>query len=54
LWSSTNYGVVLQPLPPVSFAKNGIGLDEDVRGWFNTKVPRTTVARRCIARALEK
>lgn len=75
-----DYGVTLQPLPPVSFAKNdigfvdpsgvdhdvlgvalkkalynymhGIGLDEDVRSWFNTKVPRTTVARHRIARAL--
>jgi len=76
-----DYGVTLQPLPPVSFAKNdigfvdptgvdhdalgvalkkalynymhGIGLDEDVRSWFNTKVPRTTVARHRIARALQ-
>jgi len=75
-----DYGVTLQPLPPVSFAKNdigfidptgvdhdalgvalkkalynymhGIGLDEDVRSWFNTQVPRTTVARHRIARAL--
>ena len=31
---------------------HGIGLDEDVRSWFNTKVPRTTVARHRIARAL--
>jgi len=75
-----DYGVTLQPLPPVSFAKNdigfhdptgvdhdalgvalkkalynymhGIGLDEDVRSWFTMKVPRTTVARHRIARAL--
>ena len=75
-----DYGVTLQALPPVSFAKNdigfhdpsgvdhdalgialkkalynymhGIGLDEDVRSWFSTKVPRTTVARHRIARAL--
>jgi hypothetical protein len=75
-----DYGVTLQPLPPVSFAKNdigfhdptgvdhdalgvalkkalynymhGIGLEEDVRSWFNMKVPRTTVARHRIARAL--
>ncbi len=75
-----DYGVTLQPLPPVTFAKNdvgfhdptgvdhdalgvalkkalynymhGIGLDQDVRSWFNTKVPRTTVARHRIARAL--
>ncbi len=74
------YGVSLQPLPPVSFAKNdvafvdptgvdhdalglglkkalynymhGIGLDEDVRSWFATKVPRTRVARQRIQRAL--
>ena len=76
-----DYGVTLQPLPPVSFAKNdigfhdptgvdhdalgvalkkalynymhGIGLEEDVRSWFNMKVPRTTVARHRIARALD-
>ena len=74
------YGVTLQPLPPVTFAKNdvgfidptgvdhdalgvalkkalynymhGIGLDEDVRSWFGGRVPRTTVARHRIARAL--
>jgi radical SAM superfamily enzyme YgiQ (UPF0313 family) len=75
------YGVILKPLPPVSFAKNdvlftdptgvdhaalgvglrkaiynfmhGIGLDEDVRNWFDFKVPRTTVAKHRITRALE-
>ena len=31
---------------------HGIGLDADVRSWFNTKVPRTQVARGRIARAL--
>jgi radical SAM superfamily enzyme YgiQ (UPF0313 family) len=31
---------------------HGIGLDADVRSWFNVKVPRTTVARHRIARAL--
>ena len=74
------YGVTLQPLPPVSFAKNdiafidatgvdhdalgaalkkalynymhGIGLDADVRSWFDIKVPKTKVARGHIARAL--
>jgi radical SAM superfamily enzyme YgiQ (UPF0313 family) len=74
------YGVTLQPLPPVSFAKNdvaffdptgvdhaplgvalkkalynymhGIGLEEDVRTWFDGKVPRTLVPRHRIARAL--
>jgi len=74
------YGVILKPLPPVSFAKNdvlftdptgvdhaalgvglrkaiynfmhGIGLDEDVRSWFDFKVPRTTVAKHRIERAL--
>lgn len=74
------YGITLQPLPPVSFAKNdvgfhdptgvdhealgrvlkkaiynfmhGIGLEEDVRSWFPFKVPRTTVARNRIERAL--
>lgn len=74
------YGVTLQPLPPVTFAKNdvgftdptgvdhdalgaalkkalynymhGIGLDEDVRSWFHGRVPRTTVHRHRIGRAL--
>ncbi len=31
---------------------HGIGLDEDVRSWFPFKVPRTTVARNRIERAL--
>jgi len=76
-----DYGITLEPLPPVSFAKNdvgfhdptgvdhdtlglalkkalynymhGIGLEEDVRSWFSGKVPRTTVARHRIARALQ-
>jgi radical SAM superfamily enzyme YgiQ (UPF0313 family) len=76
------YGVTLQPLPPVSFAKNdigfhdptgvdhdalggalrkaiynymhGIGLEEDVRGWFPFKVPKTTVQRNRIERALRE
>lgn len=75
------YGVTLQPLPPVSFAKNdigfidptgtdhdalgvglkkalynfmhGIGLEEDVRQWFDFPVPKTRVSRHRIARALE-
>ncbi len=74
------YGVTLQPLPPVSFAKNdigfvdptgtdhdalgiglkkalynfmhGIGLEEDVRQWFDFPVPKTKVQRHRIARAL--
>ncbi|MDQ2138196.1 radical SAM protein [Alcaligenaceae bacterium B3P038] len=76
------YGVTLQPLPPVSFAKNdigfhdptgvdhdelgralrkaiynfmhGIGLEEDVRTWFPFKVPKTTVPRNKIERALRE
>ena len=31
---------------------HGIGLDEDVRTWFPFKVPKTTVKRGFIARAL--
>jgi radical SAM superfamily enzyme YgiQ (UPF0313 family) len=31
---------------------HGIGLDEDVRSWFATKVPKTRVPRNFIARAL--
>ena len=74
------YGITLQPLPPVSFAKNdvgftdptgtdhdalgvglkkalynymhGIGLEEDVRSWFDFPVPKTRVARRRIEHAL--
>lgn len=78
------YGVKLQPLPPVAhdraFAKNdigfidptgtdhdalgiglkkalynymhGIGLNEDVRQWFDFPVPKTKVAKHRIARAL--
>ena len=74
------YGVTLQPLPPVSFAKNdigffdptgtdhdrlgvalkkalynymhGVGLEEDVRQWFDHPVPKPTVPRQRIARAL--
>ena len=74
------YGVTLQPLPEVSFARNdvgfvdatgvdhdalgaalkkalynymhGIGLDADVRSWFSGRVPRPTVPRHFIARAL--
>ena len=75
-----DFGVTLQVLPPVSFAKNdigftdptgtdhdalgvglkkalynymhGLGLDDDVRRWFDFKVPKPTVARRRIERAL--
>ncbi len=74
------YGVSLQPLPPVTFAKNdvafidptgvdhdvlgqalkkalynymhGIGVEADVRSWFSGRVPRPTVHRYRIARAL--
>lgn len=74
------YGVTLEPLPPVSFAKNdigfhdptgvdhdrlgaalkkalynymhGIGLEQDVRQWFDFHVPKPTVNRHRIARAL--
>ncbi len=76
------YGVTLEPLPPVSFAKNdigfhdptgvdhdalggalkkaiynymhGIGVEEDVRSWFPFKVPKTTVQRNRIERALRE
>ncbi len=74
------YGVTLQPLPEVTFAKNdigfidatgtdhdalgvglkkalynymhGIGLQEDVRSWFDFHVPKTKVSRRRIEQAL--
>ena len=76
------YGVTLQPLPPVTFAKNdigfidptgtdhealgvglkkalynymhGVGLDADVRSWFDKPVPKPRVARHFIERALEE
>jgi radical SAM superfamily enzyme YgiQ (UPF0313 family) len=32
---------------------HGIGLDRDVRDWFETQVPRTRVARSFVARALQ-
>jgi len=74
------YGIVLQPLPPIRFAKNdvrftdpggvdhdalgvalnkalynymhGLGLDEDVRRWFDQPVPKARVGRHFIAKAL--
>jgi radical SAM superfamily enzyme YgiQ (UPF0313 family) len=74
------YGVTLQPLPPVTFAKNdvafidptgvdhdalgvglkkaiynfmhGVGLDADVRSWFDFAVPKPKVGKRTIERAL--
>jgi hypothetical protein len=77
------YGIRLQPLPPISFAKNdvafidptntdhdllgqglkkaiynfmhGIGLDEDVRSWFELpkgQLPKASVPRQKIAKAL--
>jgi len=74
------YGIKLQPLPPITFASNdvefidptgvdhnslgkalnkalynymhGIGLDEDVRAWFNERVPKPRVSRHFIAKAL--
>ena len=33
---------------------HGIGLDDDVRGWFPYKVPKTTVSRNRIERALRE
>ena len=33
---------------------HGIGLDEDVRAWFDRKVPRTRVPRDFIDRALRE
>ncbi len=80
--SPADYGVTLQPLPPVSFAKNdvafidptgvdhdrlgvalrkalynfmhGIGLEEDVRSWFDFPVPKPRVSRHRIAKALRE
>ncbi|HQX52972.1 MAG TPA: radical SAM protein [Planctomycetaceae bacterium] len=74
------YGITLQPLPPITFAKNdigfidladvdhdtlgmglnkglynfmhGVGLDADIRSWFPCRVPRSTVSRHYIQRAL--
>src|SRR3984885_4998551 len=33
---------------------HGIGLDEDVRAWFDAKVPRTRVPKSFVARALQQ
>ncbi len=33
---------------------HGVGLEEDIRSWFNFKVPRTTVSKHKIAKALAK
>ncbi len=77
------YGITLQPLPPISFAKNdvafidptgvdhdllglglkkaiynymhGIGLDEDVRNWFDLpkgQIPKPVVPKQKIAKSL--
>lgn len=74
------YGIALDPLPPVTFAKNdvgfrdpsgvdhdalgaalskalynymhGIGLEEDVRSWFQQRVPSPKVPTDLIERAL--
>jgi hypothetical protein len=32
---------------------HGIGLEEDVRSWFSGRVPRATVHKHRIARALD-
>jgi hypothetical protein len=32
---------------------HGIGLDEDVRQWFDQRVPKTRVSRHFIERALQ-
>ena len=32
---------------------HGIGLDHDVRNWFNDEVPRTRVPKSFVARALK-
>jgi len=31
---------------------HGLGLDQDVRSWFSSRVPRTQVPRHFIERAL--
>jgi hypothetical protein len=33
---------------------HGIGLDDDVRVWFNGKVPRTTIHKHRLAKALQQ
>jgi hypothetical protein len=33
---------------------HGIGLDEDVRSWFPFHVPKTTVSKHRISRALSQ
>jgi hypothetical protein len=31
---------------------HGIGIDSDIRSWFPVRVPKTTVPRRFVERAL--
>jgi hypothetical protein len=31
---------------------HGLGLEQDVRGWFTGRVPKTTVSRHFVERAL--
>ncbi len=33
---------------------HGIGLDQDVRNWFDVRVPKARVNRNFVARALEQ
>jgi hypothetical protein len=51
--TGVNHDVLGQALKKAIYNyMHGIGLDEDVRAWFKGKVPRPTVSRRCIERAL--
>jgi radical SAM superfamily enzyme YgiQ (UPF0313 family) len=51
--TGVNHDVLGQALKKAIYNyMHGIGLDEDVRAWFKGKVPRPTVARRFIERAL--
>ncbi len=51
--TGVNHDVLGQALKKAIYNyMHGIGLDEDVRAWFKGKVPRPTVPRRCIERAL--
>ncbi|MBP9062804.1 MAG: radical SAM protein [Aquabacterium sp.] len=51
--TGVNHDVLGQALKKAIYNyMHGIGLDEDVRAWFKGKVPRPTVSRRFIERAL--
>ena len=41
-----------RPGPHMPPAMHGIGMEQDVRGWFDVKVPKTRVSRNYVEQAL--